>query len=387
MWIVKVVTDVQKLGGMVQCIATRENILYCIDVLRENAESGFDILADTVLNPAFPDEELEESRLIVDLQQNELPSEVFSRDLVQRAAYQGPLGNHQFCPLDKVQNVNADMLNAYRGKYFFGDNCVVAGAGIDHDHLVALTEKKFGTVRLGKKSDVKREESVYTGGMLTNQRELKEPFVKIAMAFECGGWSSNDLVPVCVMQHLLGGGSSFSAGGPGKGMYTRLYTQVLNRHYFAESVEAFVSIHEDHGIFGIDGACPPDSVANLIRVMVDQFAQLANVPVTDEELSRAKNMLKSMMMMQLESRLVVCEDIARQFLTYGKRDPPSIICDKIDKVTKNDLMRVASLMLEKSPSIGCVGSDLTHLPQFNDIKMFTQQYNHQVWLQQGKKQQ
>lgn len=32
-----------------------------------------------------------------------------------------------------------------------------------------------------------------------------------------------DIVPVCVMQMLLGGGSSFSAGGPGKGMYSRLY--------------------------------------------------------------------------------------------------------------------------------------------------------------------
>jgi len=27
----------------------------------------------------------------------------------------------------------------------------------------------------------------------------------------------------------MGGGGSFSAGGPGKGMYTRLYTHVLNR--------------------------------------------------------------------------------------------------------------------------------------------------------------
>ena len=28
---------------------------------------------------------------------------------------------------------------------------------------------------------------------------------------------------------MMGGGGSFSAGGPGKGMYTRLYTRVLNK--------------------------------------------------------------------------------------------------------------------------------------------------------------
>jgi len=32
-----------------------------------------------------------------------------------------------------------------------------------------------------------------------------------------------DVVVECVMDTLLGGGSSFSAGGPGKGMYSRLY--------------------------------------------------------------------------------------------------------------------------------------------------------------------
>lgn len=38
-----------------------------------------------------------------------------------------------------------------------------------------------------------------------------------------------DFVAMCVLNMMMGGGGSFSAGGPGKGMYTRLYTNVLNR--------------------------------------------------------------------------------------------------------------------------------------------------------------
>lgn len=40
-----------------------------------------------------------------------------------------------------------------------------------------------------------------------------------------------DLVPITLLQTLMGGGSMFSAGGPGKGMYSRLYnvTPILNR--------------------------------------------------------------------------------------------------------------------------------------------------------------
>jgi processing peptidase subunit alpha len=371
---------------MVQCIATRENILYCIDVLKENSEAALDILAETILQPVFPEHELEESRMIADLQQNELPSEIFSRDLVQRAAYEGsPLSNHHYSPLDLVNRIDASFLHNFRKKHYFGQNCVLSGVGVDHQQLVDWAKTKFAPLQSGSRKNTTRVESVYTGGMMTNQRELKEPFVKLAMAFEVGGWKSSDLVPVCVMQQLLGGGSSFSAGGPGKGMYTRLYTQVLNSYYWAESVEAFVSIHEDAGLLGIDGACPPDHLVSLIRVIIDQFSRLAHIPVTQEELSRAKNMLKSMMMMQLESRLVVCEDIGRQFTTYGHRESPSAICAKIDAVTDKDLMRVASLMLEKPPSIGVVGPDLSQCPTYQEVRQFTQEYSHQLWLQANKK--
>jgi mitochondrial-processing peptidase subunit alpha len=375
------ITDVEKMGGMVQCISTRENLLYCIDFLRENADAALNVIGETIMEPAFPEEELAESRMIVELQQTELPSQIFSRDLVQRAAYQGfPLSNHHFCPLEFTANINAKMLVDFRSKHFFGANCVLSGVGIEHDQLVAFAKKHFSALPSRSKNSIHRSISEYTGGMLSNERELKEPFVKLAMAYECGGWKSKDLVPVCVLQQLLGGGSSFSAGGPGKGMYTRLYTQVLNVYHWAESVEAFVSIHEDAGLMGIDGACPPDQLASLIRTLVDQFAKLAYIPVSEEELGRAKNMLKSMMMMQLESRLVVCEDIARQFTTYGFRESPSTICAQIDAVTAQDLMRVAALMLERPPSVAAVGADLSQLPDYNTIKTFSQQYSHQMWL-------
>jgi hypothetical protein len=43
-------------------------------------------------------------------------------------------------------------------------------------------------------------------------------------------WHSADIYALCVLQMLMGGGSSFSSGGPGKGMYSRLYSRVLNQH-------------------------------------------------------------------------------------------------------------------------------------------------------------
>ncbi|KAL4556021.1 hypothetical protein LXL04_038656 [Taraxacum kok-saghyz] len=57
--------------------------------------------------------------------------------------------------------------------------------------------------------------------------------------------------PFYFRQMLMGGGGSFSAGGPGKGMYSRLYLRVLNEYPDIHSFLAFNSIYNNTAIFGI----------------------------------------------------------------------------------------------------------------------------------------
>lgn len=206
-------SDIENLGGMVQCISTRENIFYCVDILRENVEQGLDILAETIFQPTFPDEEIEESKSIISWASDELPGNTLSRDAVQIAGYIGsPLSNPHYCPNDFIGKLNAQMLRDFKSQQYFGNNSIIAAAGIEHDTLVKMVESRFSGIPQTSSLYIPRPPSVYTGGMHLNERELKEPFIRICLAFECGGWMDDSLVPLCVLQTLLGGGSSFSAG-------------------------------------------------------------------------------------------------------------------------------------------------------------------------------
>lgn len=62
------------------------------------------------------------------------------------------------------------------------------------------------------------------------------------VAFEAMNMSDPDIYALATLSSLLGGGGSFSAGGPGKGMYSRLYTDVLNKYHWIESGMCILSL-------------------------------------------------------------------------------------------------------------------------------------------------
>lgn len=386
---------IETLGGATFAQSSREQMMYCVDVLRPNVNEAFNLLGETINNPLVQDMEVEEMKQVIMFQTMDMMPQVMMGEGLQLAAY-GPmdgklqqLGRPHFCTAEALPNLTAESVLAFREQHLVNnpEGIVVSGSGISHDALVELADANFGHIAPNESGSAKATvPSIYTGGEYRLQTQpsphsAKEEFTHIAIAFEVGGWHSLDLVPTCVLQTLLGGGSSFSAGGPGKGMYSRLYREVLNRHRWAESAEAFTSFHAESGLWGISGSCPPQFSREMTITIANQFDKLADEFVTDEELDRARNMLKCNVLTQLESRLVLFEDIGRQILTYGKRENVISMCSKIDAVTKEDIREVVRKAIRKSPTVSCVGIDISKVPDVSQItKLFSQNSAKSGWF-------
>jgi processing peptidase subunit alpha len=106
---------------------------------------------------------------------------------------------------------------------------------------------------------------------------------------------------------------------------------------------------------------------DVTRVLAEHFGKLATQPVADEELDRARNMLKCNVLTQLESRLVLFEDIGRQILTYGKREDSHTMSEKIDSVTKEDIMVIARKAISSPPTLATVGDDISKVPPYEQV--------------------
>ncbi|KAI8931969.1 hypothetical protein NX059_010865 [Plenodomus lindquistii] len=193
--------------------------------------------------------------------------------------------------------------------------------------------------------------SVYTGGFLSLPpippplNPMLPRLSHIHLAFEGVPVGSPDIFALATLQTLLGGGGSFSAGGPGKGMYSRLYTNVLNQHGWVESCVAFNHAYTDSGLFGIAASCAPSHVAQMLEVMCRELKSLSDetgyAVLKPGEVQRAKNQLRSSLLMNLESRMVELEDLGRQVQVHGRKYSVKEVAANIEKVTINDLRRVA----------------------------------------------
>lgn len=196
-----------------------------------------------------------------------------------------------------------------------------------------------------------KQPSHYTGGFLSlpplpiPPNPMLPRVSHIHLAFESLPIDSPDIYALATLQTLLGGGGSFSAGGPGKGMYSRLYTNVLNQYGWVENCMAFNHAYTDSGLFGISAACATQYVPRMLDTMARELSLLSAETglgrLSETEVKRAKNQLRSSLLMNLESRMVELEDLGRQVQVHGRRVPVREMVANIERVSIADLRRVA----------------------------------------------
>jgi len=242
---------------------------------------------------------------------------------------------------------------------------VLAASGVEHDTLVSVVEPLLSDLPSVKRPE--EPKSVYVGGDYRCQADSLS--THIALAFEVpGGWNQEKTaMVVTVLQMLMGGGGSFSAGGPGKGMHSRLYLRVLSNYQQIESFSAFNSVYNNSGLFGIYAVTSPDFSTKAVDLAAGELLEIATPgKVSQEQLDRAKEATKSAVLMNLESRSIASEDIGRQVLTYGERKPIEYFLKTVEEITLNDISSTAKKMLS-SPLTMASWGDVIHVPSYESV--------------------
>ncbi|CAL9734568.1 mitochondrial-processing peptidase subunit alpha [Monosporozyma servazzii] len=349
------------LGGNYQSTSSRETMMYQASVFNAQAENMLKLMAETVRYPQLTSQEIQEAKesMQYEIEEVWLKPEMILPELLHSTAYSGEtLGNPLLCPREILPLINRSQLDQYRNKFYQPKNLVTTFVGVPHEQACEWVDKHLGdwkptssqssAVGTTQQSTVATAAAHYTGGEICIPPAptfgTMPELYHVQIAFEGLPIDHPDIYALATLQTLLGGGGSFSAGGPGKGMYSRNYTHVLNQYYFIENCQSFNHSYSDSGLFGISISCVPDAAKQAVEIIAIQFYNLfanEHLPLTHDEVNRAKTQLKSSLLMNLESKLVELEDMGRQIQLHNKKTPIEEMIAQIEKLTPEDLKRVA----------------------------------------------
>lgn len=341
----KIAEEIEEVGGELNAATGLDSTAYFARVLKGDDKIALTLLADILLNSAYDPAEIAKEQDVI-LQ--EIASAMDSPDelafeLMQETAYPGQaVGRPILGTPESVRSITAAKIRAYMARNYRPDTMVFSACGaINHENWVRHVEALFGG--LTGKSQGEEAPALYVGGLAASEKSFEQSH--LLMGLPAPSFLDDDYFTAQVFSGLFGGGMS-----------SRLFQEVRERRGLCYAIYSGMWALRDTGMLTVHAATGPETVGELAEVVAAEFATVANREIGQGELLRSKALLKSGLLMALESSSVRAEQMARHLMSHGRLIPAKELMEQVDAVSAEGVQVFASELVRKPPAIAIVGS-------------------------------
>jgi predicted Zn-dependent peptidase len=316
--------------------------------LDQHLERAFDVLADMVLRPAYPDIDSERQVVIEEIAMYEDEPSDKVHDVLSAAVFgDHPLGRPIIGSADVVSKVPVPEIAAYHDSRYTGSNLVVAAAGnVEHERLVDLVRGASSDGLNGGNEGVVVPAPAVASPRASFHEKVTEQY---HLCLGAPGIARMDerRFALRVLDTIFGGSSS-----------SRLFQEVREKRGLAYSVYSYASHYVDTGQIGVYVGTRPEKVQEAMAVIGQELHRIVDEPVSEEELTRAKENVKGRMVLSFESTLTHMNRLGGSVLMGVPLLSLDEMLAEIDAVTLDDVSALASeLFTPERLSAAGVGSD------------------------------
>jgi predicted Zn-dependent peptidase len=329
--------QVDSIGGNMDAFTGKETICFNVKVLDEHLPIAVDVLSDMVLHPTFDGKEIVRERGVIleEIKMDEdnpdyLVHEIFTQNFFK----DHPLGKPILGTKETVRRFDQEAILDYYGGKFAPGNMIISAAGnLDHHEFVELLRERFGQLQPGTNGWHDTPPKTNSRIILRNKKSLEQ--VQICVGVPSYSISHDRRYVTYVLNTLLGGGMS-----------SRLFQNVREKQGLVYSIFSELNPFRDAGMLSVYAGTSRESASKVVKAIVNEFRQLKEVPITEDELKRAKDQLKGSLMLSLESSTARMSNLARQEMYYDHFIGMDEIINRIQKVTVADLLRSANELFQ-----------------------------------------
>jgi predicted Zn-dependent peptidase len=324
--------EMDSVGGMLDAFTSKEQICFNAKVLDEHLPIAFDVLADLVLRPKLDADDVKKEQQVVleEIKMDLDNPEYMLHDIFTRGFWpEHSLGRPILGTPETVKNFSRERLDNRFKKWFAPDHIVVTAAGnVTHQQVLALVEKEFGQLKPSGEPEPEIAPTTAAPIHLQTKRDLEQ--VHLCIGVPCIPLADERRFAVAVLNNLLGGGMS-----------SRLFQNIREKQGLAYAVFSELTPYSDAGMLSVYAGTAKETVAQVLDMTIAEFRAMKELPVTDEELLRAKNHLKGSLMLSLESTSSRMSNLARQELYFHRFSTLDEILVSIEAVTQEQVQGLA----------------------------------------------
>jgi len=360
--------EVENMGAHLNAYTSREQTVFYAKCLAEDTEAAVEVLSDILTNSTFGTQEIERERGVIlrEMQEVEMNLQEVVFDHLHAVAYQGtPLGRTILGPAKNIKSISRDDLVHYINTHYKGPRMVLAGAGgVNHADLCSMAEKYFAKIGTDCPAEVPIDQHCRYTGSDVRVRDDSMPLAHVALAVEGCGWTNPDNIPLMVANTLIGNWDRSMGGGANNSSRLAHYCAEKG---FCHSFQSFNTCYKDTGLWGIYFVTDALNQENMVYNIQNEWMRICTT-VTDFEVNRAKNLLKTNMLLQLDGTTPICEDIGRQMLCYGRRIPQHELEARIEAVDAQLVKDTCyKYIYDRCPAVAAVGP-IENLPDYNVLR-------------------
>jgi predicted Zn-dependent peptidase len=335
------------LGASVNAATGKETTHIHARFLDEHTEEVFDLLAEMLLAPTYPEIDSERDVVLEEIAMYEDEPQDRVHDILAGAVFgDHPLGRRVLGEAEVIGSVPVPEIESYRSARYTGGGIVVGAAGnVDHGQIAGLAERLVTPPRGASTSS---SPAVATDGK-ARLRFYKKDTEQYHICFGAPGIVRSDerRYALAVLDSIFGGSSS-----------SRLFIEVREKRGLAYSVGSYSEQYTDSGLVATYVGTREDNVEEACSIIGAELARLRSEPVSEAELARAKESVKGRLVLTSESTAARMSRNSRATLFDLPIDSVDEMLAKIDAVTVDDLAELAAeLYGPERLSAACVGRD------------------------------
>jgi predicted Zn-dependent peptidase len=343
---------IEAVGGEMNAFTSKEYTCFYARVIDTDLPMAIDVVSDLITSSIVSALDVDAERKVVleeIAMRDDDPSDLV-HDLYAETYYGNTtLGRPILGTIQSIKEMSrSSVFNYYKKKYLPQDLVVAVAGNIKHKRVVAMVEEALsrdnflnvkGAPQIRPNTPVKTK-PMQSVGLLTRKTEQAHMFY----GMEGVARSDERRFAMGVLASALGGGMS-----------SRLFQEIREKRGLAYSVYAYAQQFAGSGQIGFYAGCNPTKAIEVVEIIREVLADVAENGMSHEEIERAKGAVRGSLVLSQEDSASRMSRIGKNEIVYGQVMGFDDILKAIARVNPSDVREIASEYLTKSPTLALVG--------------------------------